>query len=125
MTAWPNFPQPPAPAHAAGGDDDHVRALLAHEGSVHLLAGDHVHTFHLQHMGEVVAQTAQALMLALHHFGEVQKAAQAVLLVQGDGVPALGGHARRFLAGRAAADDHDALVAVRLGAPRSPRAWRR
>ena len=98
--------------YAAGGDDNHIGALLTHEGRVHFLAGDDVHTFHFQHTGEVVAQTAQALVLALHHFGEVQKAAQAVLLVQRDGVPALGGHARRLHAGRAAANDHDVLVAV-------------
>ena len=96
----------------ARGHDNDIGLFFVREGRVDLFAGYHVHALYLEHMRQVVLQAAQAFVLALHHFGEVEQAAQRAFLVQRHIVAALGAHASSLHASRAAADSHDLLAAI-------------
>ena len=102
--------QPQGVAHATGGRDYDIGGGLGDDVGGGLGIQHHVYAEYFHLALEVAAQHRQVLMGALHVIGEFQKATHgALLLVEGHGVSALGGYARRLEASRAGAHDYHVL----------------
>ena len=102
--------QPQGVAHATGGRDYDIGGGLGDDVGSGLGIQHHLYAEYFHLALEVAAQHRQVLMGALHVIGEFQKATHgALLLVEGHGVSALGGYARRLEASRAGAHDYHVL----------------
>ena len=96
------------PGRDAGGHDDLVE--LDQIGRLDPRVELEIHTVLLNHLAEV-ADSLEELLLAGHHLGHVELAANLSGLVEErDVVPALGGSGREGQAGGSGADDRDGLL---------------
>ena len=97
-------------AQTAAGEHEGVGSLGGNGVGRDLGASDDGDAGELELLLEVRLEVGDVLVRALHGVGEVEQAAEhAVLLVQGDAVPAQGRDARGLHAGGATAHDHDLL----------------